>query len=47
MELIQNIKYLKSIPFTKEAFETASYSTKRYRLGGRVTRFLISQWMKL
>jgi glycosyltransferase involved in cell wall biosynthesis len=36
------MSYLKKLPFTKKAFKTSHYSTKRYRLGGRISRLLIS-----
>ena len=41
------MSYLKKLPFTKKAFCTSHYSTKRYRLGGRISRLLISLIMNL
>lgn len=46
-KLIKVATHLKSYPFTRKAFRSVSYSTRYYRLGGKISRFIIAQWMKL
>jgi Glycosyltransferases involved in cell wall biogenesis len=41
------MSYLKKLPFTKKAFRKSSYSTKRYRLGGKISRILVSLIMNV
>ncbi len=40
-------KHFKSYPFTKEAFIKAKYSLGRFRMGGRMLRWILIQWMKI
>ena len=44
---LKNRKFLKSFPFTKEAFQKAKYSVKKYRLGGKISRRIVFLLMNL
>jgi glycosyltransferase involved in cell wall biosynthesis len=47
LEVFRAINYLKTLPFCRKAFKSASYSLKRYRVGGKSIRILISLLIKI
>lgn len=45
--IVECINFLKTFPFSKEAFRTTNPSLKRYRIGGKISRLLVKLLMKI
>lgn len=46
-EMVKCINQMKSLPFTVDAYRNAHVSLKKYRIGGRISRIILSLWMKI